>query len=72
MEEDYWQHARQCSQWATKAKGRNDHETFLSVAFRDLEIAFTALALRASVDKMAGQSSGNLRPRLRVIEGSSL
>jgi len=67
VEEQYWRHARECSQWAVKAKDRNDCETFLSIAFRDLEITFTALALRASAEKTMPAPSG-----LRVIEGSRL
>jgi hypothetical protein len=71
MEEEYWQRARECSQWAVKARGRNDCE-FLSIAFRDLEITFTTLALRASADKTMPAPSGIVPPRLRVIEGSRL
>jgi len=71
MEEEYWQRARECSQWAVKAKGRNDCE-FLSMAFRDLEITFTSLALRASTQKTMPAPSGIAPPRLRVIEGSRL
>jgi hypothetical protein len=70
MEEEYWQHARECSQWAAKAKSRSDRETFLSVAFRDLEIAWTTLALRASADKVVSLSPppAALPARLQVIE----
>jgi len=67
VEEEYWRRARECSQWAVKAKDRNDCETFLSIAFRDLEITFTALALRASAEKAMPAPSG-----LGVIEGSRL
>jgi len=72
MEEEYWERARECSQWAVKAKGRNDCETFLSIAFRDLEITFTTLALRASAEKAVLPPSGIVPPQLRVIEGSRL
>jgi hypothetical protein len=72
MEEEYWRHARECSQWAAKAKGRDDCDTFLSIAFRDLEITFTTLALRASAEKAMPTPSGMVPPRLRVIEGSRL